>query len=110
MLLHKPGSWHNSGVRLEMPDPLREYMDHLEKPELKNCLALLADLSRQYAFYPAIDAMNRSLRDGPDQRKRCRTDLRTNRSDGLDTPPTEGPDLTRYDKAFLPGPEGGDPA
>lgn len=64
MLLHKPGSWHNSGVRLEMPDPLREYMDHLEKPELKNCLALLADLSRQYAFYPAIDAMNRSLRDG----------------------------------------------
>lgn len=110
MLLHKPGSWHNSGVRLEMPDPLREYMDHLEKPELKNCLALLADLSRQYAFYPAIDAMNRSLRDGRISASDAELICERICSYGLDTPPTEGPDLTRYDKAFLPGPEGGDPA
>lgn len=110
MLLHKPGSWHNSGVRLEMPDPLREYMDHLEKPELKNCLALLADLSRQYAFYPAIDAMNRSLRDGRISASDAELICERICSYGLDTPPTEGPDLTRYDKAFLPRPEGGDPA
>ena len=101
LLMHRPGAWKNSGVRLEMPDPLRNYMDHLEKPKLKDCLQLLNNLTISYGFYPAIAAMDWSLQNG-----------KLNSSDativagricqyGLDTPPAKGPDLDIYDKAFL---------
>lgn len=107
MLLHKPGSWLNSGVRLEMADPLRDYMDHLAKPELTNCLALLKDLSDSYGLYPAMDAMNRSLRNGRISASDAELICERICTYGLDTPPTEGPDLSDYDAAFLHGDKGG---
>lgn len=107
MLLHKPGSWRNSGVRLEMPDPLREYMDHLEKPELKSCPGLLDELSGRYGFYPAIDAMGRSIHGG--RISACDAELICQRivTYCIDTPPEEGPDLGEYDAAFLAQAQGG---
>lgn len=111
MLTRRPGSWKNSGVRLEMADPLREYMDSIEKPVLKDCLTLLRDLTETHGFYPAIDAMGRALRDGRISSSDAHVIAERICSYGMDTPPFEGPDLGMYDEAFLPsGSEGGDMA
>ena len=101
MLVHKPGAWRNCGVRLEMPDPLRDYMDHLERPALKDTIAMLEDLSSRYGFYPAIDAMARSLRDGRISSSDAELVCERICEYGLDVPPGEGPDLKAYDDAFF---------
>ncbi len=107
MLMQRPGSWKNSGVRLEMTDPLREYMDHAEKPVLKDCLTLLNELTETHGFYPAVKAMDRALRGGRISASDARIVAERICSYGIDTPPSEGPDLGEYDEAFLTVIEGG---
>lgn len=102
MLTHRPGSWGNSGVRLEMTDPLRRYMDSLGKPELKDRLSLLNDLTDEYGFHLALKAMDCSLHNGRVSASDARVVAERISSYGMDTPPSEGPDLGEYDEVFLP--------
>ena len=107
MLTHRPGAWKNSGVRLEMTDPLREYMDHMEKPELRSALKLLSELTEDHGFYPAIGAMDKALRGGRISSSDAHIIAERICTFGIDTPPTEGPDLELYDEVFLGKTEGG---
>ena len=42
VLSRNAGARNNSGIRKELPDPLRDYLDGLEKPELKEKLRLMS--------------------------------------------------------------------
>lgn len=108
MLLHRPGAWENSGVRQIVADPLREYMDRAGKPELKRCLSLMNDLSEEYGFHPAVKAMDMALRDGRISSSDAKIIAARITGYGIDTPPTEGPQLTEYDRTFMLCMKGGD--
>ena len=112
MLLHHPNAYRNSGVRLELTDTLREYMDHAEKPVLKSCLTLLHELTEEYDFHAAIKAMDISLHGGRISASDARITIERMFGYGLDEPPADGPELALYDRAFLPVgvQEGGDAA
>lgn len=107
MLMHRPGAWLNSGVRRNVPDPLREYMDHVGKAELKSCLSLLNDLTGSYGFEPAVKAMDMALRDGRISQSDARIIAARITGYGIDTPPVSGPSLLAYDNAFLKAQKGG---
>lgn len=107
MLLHRPGAWKNSGVRRELTDPLREYMDNAEKSQLKKALTLLEELNREHGFRPAIKAMDLALREGCISASDARIIAGRITGYGLDTPPAEGPPLSVYDMAFLDKGKGG---
>ena len=64
VLSRNAGAWNNSGIRKELPDPLRDYLDGLEKPELKEKLRLMSGLNDEYGYRAAVDAMTMSLKNG----------------------------------------------
>ena len=107
MLLHRPGAWENSGVRRNVSDPLREYMDKAGKVERKHCLSLMTDLTEKYGFLPAVKAMDMALRDGKISSSDAQIIAARITGYGIDTPPSDGPSLEAYDKSFLPQSTGG---
>ena len=60
-LLRSPGAWRNSLLRDALPETLRSGMDSLDRPELKNALQTMHDLSTRYDFETAIQAMEKAL-------------------------------------------------
>ena len=106
VLVRNAGAFGNSGIRKDMPDPLREYMDGLEKHELKTTLSLLSELNNTYGYETSLEAMSRSLRGDHLSGSDVRVVAERISSYGADTPPTPGPDLSCYDRAFRAGEEG----
>lgn len=100
-LLSTPGSWHNSGIRQEAPNILRDYMDTLSKKELKSNIKILYDLSQTHDMSTAFKAMALSLEQG--SINICDAAVLADRIEGygIDTPPETGPSLSVYDQAFL---------
>ena len=107
VLSHSAGAWQNSGVRKEVTDPLREYMDGLPKPILKNCLAMMNELTGTYGFMAAVKAMDMALRDNRISASDAKIIAERITGYGIDTPSDSGPSLDVYDKAFLPAHRGG---
>lgn len=107
MLMRRCGAWNNSGVRREVPDPLREYLDHADRPLLKSCLSLLNELTQEYGFRPAATAMDLALRDGRISKSDAKIIAARITGYGIDTPPAEGPSLDVYDDTFLGTAKGG---
>jgi transposase len=101
VLMRNAGAWMNSGLRMETPDVLREYMDQSTKPELKNCLRVMGELSKQYGFSAALSAMEMTAARG--NVNICDASVLAARITGygINTPPEPGPPLTVYDDAFL---------
>ena len=102
MLAKNIGAWDNSGFRKDAPDMIREYIDKQTRKERKSSVQLLSDLSRQYGFDAAVNALETAIRNNS-----------VNKSDtailaaricgyGIDTPPEPGPSLKIYDMTFLP--------
>ena len=91
----------NSGVRRDLPDPLREYMDSLEKVQLKHQIRLLRDLNQEYGYKPAIEAMAMALKNGSVNSSDATILAQRITGYGINTPPELGPSLTVYDDAFL---------
>lgn len=60
VLLKNSGAWENSGLRRETPDALRAYMDAQLKEKLKDCLRIMNELTNQYGFRAAVEAMEMS--------------------------------------------------
>ena len=101
------GAFRNSGIRKALPDPLREYMDGLERPLLKEKLRLMSRLNDEYGYAAAVDAMNKALRHGNVNASDAKIIAQRISGYGIETPPEAGPPLTVYDEAFLPVTDGG---
>ena len=107
VLSHSAGVWPDSGVRKEVTDPLREYMDGLPKPVLRNCLTMMNELTATYGFMAAVKAMDMALRDNRISSSDAKIIAERITGYGIDTPSDIGPSLDAYDKAFLPAHRGG---
>ena len=59
-LLRSPGAWRNSLLRDAIPETLKSGMDSLERPELKDALQTMHDLSARYDFETAVQAMEKA--------------------------------------------------
>lgn len=108
VLSRNAGAWNNSGVRRDLPDPLREYMDGLDKPALKTSLRLMSSVNDQYGYNAAIDAMNMALKNGSINESDVKILAARITGYGINTPPENGPSLKVYDDAFLPAADGGE--
>lgn len=108
VLSRNAGSWSNSGVRKDMPDPLVKYLDGLDRQELKDKLRLLNDLNGEYGYQASIEAMGRALKNGNVNKSDATIIAQRIIGYGIDTPPESGPSLSVYDKAFLPDWKGGE--
>lgn len=97
-LMKKSGAWMNSSVRSEVPDQLREYMDSQDKPGLKSSLRMMNELTAQYGYRTAVQAMNMAAQRG--KINICDTSVIASRISGygIDTPPQTGPPLDVYDE------------
>lgn len=100
-LTKKSGAWFNCGLRKEVPDILREYMDAQPREELKTSLKMMNELTVQYGYEAAVSAMKMSAERG--SINICDAAVLAARITGygIDTPPEPGPPLEVYDKAFL---------
>ncbi len=108
VLSRNAGAWQNSGLRKELPDPLREYLDGLEKHQLKEQLRLMNELKKDYGYEAAVDAMTRALNNGCIHSSDARILAERITGYGINTPPDPGPSLSVYDDAFLKEAKGGD--
>lgn len=100
-LLKNSGAWANSGIRADAPGMLRDYMDAQPKEGLKSCLRILTELSGQYGYTAAMEAMGMAA--GRGDVNICDASVLAARITGygIDTPPQPGPELSAYDEAFL---------
>ena len=91
-----------------MPDPLVEYLDSLEKQELKDKLRLLSSLNAMYGYHTSIEAMGMALKNGSVNVSDATIIAQRINGYGLNTPPESGPSLSIYDEAFLLSRKGGE--
>lgn len=97
MLMKNPGAWKNSGVRELVPEKVKELMDSQARDELASTLRTLNKLSITYSFETALRALEEAIRiDKADFRNTAVLAARI-QGYGLDTAPSEGPDLNGYD-------------
>ena len=61
LLAMKAGAWRNSSVRSSVPDELRDYMDGLGKPELRDGLRIMRDQVQRSGWDAAVGAMQCAL-------------------------------------------------
>ncbi len=101
MLARNIGAWPNSGFRKDAAEQIREYIDSQPRPERRACIRILSDLTAQYGYKTAADALERAIRN----RNVNRTDIAVLAARiagyGIDTPPDPGPPLEVYDEIFL---------
>ena len=90
VLSRNAGSWNNSGIRRELPDPLRDYLDGMEKPEIKEKLRLMSGLNDEYGYRAAVDAMTMSLKNGDVNSSDATIIAQRITGYGIDTPPESG--------------------
>ena len=100
-LLRNSGAWHNSGIRQQVPELLRDYMDDQAKDKRRDCLRIMNELTKQYGFPAAVKAMERAADRG--EVNLCDAAVLAARITGygIDTPPDPGPPLVIYDQVFL---------
>ena len=106
VLMHSVGAWNNSGVRRDLPDPLRDYLDKAPRPVLKDCLCLMSELNNSYGYESAIHAMNLALRNERISHSDAKVIADRITGYGIDTPAENGPNLKEYDIAFNLSKEG----
>ena len=101
ILSRNAGAWHNSGVRKDTPDILKEYLDHLPKSVLKEKLSLMNELNQEYGYEAAMNAMLMALQNGNVNTSDAKVIAARITGYGIDTPPASGPSLSIYDDMFL---------
>lgn len=60
-LARKPGAWHNSQVRENIPCPLRDYLDEMDKPGVRQVMTQMQELAGRYDFDVALNAVEQML-------------------------------------------------
>ena len=101
VLLRNSGAWHNSGLRQQTSEPLRDYMDSQPNGRRKDCLRIMNELNAQYGWQATVKAMEMAA--GRGDVNMCDAAVLAARITGygIDTPPDAGPPLTVYDQVFL---------
>ena len=61
LLCMKAGGWTESRVRSAIPDDLRDYMDTLDKPALRDNLRTMRDACAEYGWTATVEAMCTAL-------------------------------------------------
>ena len=61
LLANRPGAWDDSRVRGALPDDLREYMDSLERPSLRESIRLLRDQCAESGWDATVGAAAEAL-------------------------------------------------
>lgn len=101
VLSKNAGAWNNSGVRQNIPDALREYLDSQEKSVRKAHLKLMSTLTDEYGYDAAVDAMTLALESGNINESDASILAARITGYGIDTPPEAGPPLSVYDEALI---------
>jgi hypothetical protein len=102
MLSKNIGAWENSGFRKDAPALVREYIDSQPRAGRKSCVRMLSDLTIQYGYQAAMDAMEIAIRGNSVNKSDTAILAARIAGYGIDTPPEPGPSLEVYDRAFLP--------
>lgn len=102
MLSKNIGAWDNSGFRKDAPELIREYIDNQSHSARKSCVRLLSDLTKQYGYKAAIDALTLSIKSNSVSLSNTAALAARITSYGINTPPEPGPSLAIYDQVFLP--------
>lgn len=102
MLSKNIGAWDNSGFRKDAPELIREYIDNQSHSARKSCVRLLSDLTKQYGYKAAIDALTLSIKSNSVSLSNTSALAARITGYGIDTPPEPGPSLAIYDQVFLP--------
>ena len=101
VLSKNSGAWMNSGVRLDMPDALRAYLDSQEKSIRKSHLKLMSTLTDEYGYDAAVKAMEIALGNGSINESDVSILAARITGYGIDTPPEAGPPLSVYDEELI---------
>lgn len=101
VLSKNTGAWMNSGVRQDMPDALRDYLDQQEKSIRKSYLKLMSTLTDEYGYEAAVEAMKMAMDNGSINESDVSILAARITGYGIDTPPEAGPPLTVYDEALI---------
>ena len=101
VLSKNSGAWMNSGVRLNIPDSLRDYLDDQEKSARKANLKLMSTLTDEYGYDAAVEAMEMALANGSINESDVSILAARITGYGIDTPPESGPPLTVYDDELI---------
>ena len=107
MLSKNIGAWDNSGFRKDAPELIRDYIDSQSRVGRKSSVRLLSELTKQYGYQAAVDALILAIR-GNSVNKSDTAILAARITEyGIDTPPEPGPSLAVYDQTFLPAKDDG---
>lgn len=101
VLSKNAGAWMNSGLRLNVPDVLREYLDNQEKSIRKSHLKLMSSLTDEYGYDAAVKAMEMALSNGSINESDVSVLAARITGYGIDTPPEAGPPLSVYDEELI---------
>jgi transposase len=104
-LLRNPGAWRNSGIRESTPPALRADLDTKDRAGLRQALKLMARLASDFGFEVALAAMEEAAGRGHLNTPDAFVLAARIAGFGLTADPEPGPDLSAYDRAFLPGEE-----
>ena len=102
MLSKNIGAWDNSGFRKDAPELIREYIDNQSRVGRKSSVRLLSDLTKQYGYQAALDALELAIKGNSVNKSDTAILAARITGYGIDTPPAPGPSLSIYDQAFLP--------
>ena len=102
MLAKNIGAWSNSGFRKEAPELIRDYIDKQSRVERKSCIRMLSDLTKQYGYPAALDALELAIKGNSVNKSDTAILAARITGYGIDTPPESGPSLAIYDQTFLP--------
>ena len=105
MLSKNIGAWENSGFRKDAPELIREYIDNQSREGRRSCVRLLSDLTRQYGYQTAANALELAVKGNSVNKSDTAILAARIAGYGIDTPPEPGPSLKVYDQAFLPAKE-----
>jgi transposase len=61
VLTRNIGAWSNSGIREVLPPFLKEYLDNLEREELKSAVRAMSALKNEYGLEHAIEALSTAV-------------------------------------------------
>lgn len=102
MLSKNIGAWDNSGFRKDAPELIRDYIDSQPRTGRKFSVRLLSDLTKQYGYQAAVDALELAIKGNSVNKSDAAILAARITGYGIDTPPEPGPSLAVYDQAFLP--------
>ena len=107
MLSKNIGAWDNSGFRKDAPELIREYIDNQSRTERKSSVRLLNDLTKQYGYQAAVDALELTIKGNSVNKSDTAILAARITGYGINTPPKPGPSLAIYDQTFLPAKDDG---